>query len=90
VLAFHAYAAARPEVARVVRDNSARMHELVAAQIRTERAARRVPEGIDPAPAAAVLLALVEGLSVHVLGEYYPPETAVEALDAHLGWLFGA
>lgn len=89
VLAFHAYAAARPEVARVVRDNSARLHEVVAAQIRAERAAGRAPEGIDPAHAAAVLLALVEGLGVHVLGEYYPPSTAVAALDAHLDALFG-
>lgn len=88
-LAFHAYAAARPQVAVVVRENSAKLHEWVAEQIRAERAAGRAPAGVDPEPAAAILLALVEGLGVHVLGEYYPPETAVAALDAHLASLFG-
>lgn len=89
VLAFHAYAAAKPQVAVAARENSGKLHEWVAGQIRAERAAGRAPAGPDPVHAAAVLLALVEGLGVHLLGEYYPLETAIAALDAHLEALFG-
>jgi AcrR family transcriptional regulator len=90
VLAFHAYAAGRPRVAGVVRENSARLHEWVAGQVEAERGAGRAPAGVDPAHAAAILLAMVEGLGVHLLGEYYPAETAIAALDAQLEALFGS
>ena len=88
-LAFLAYAAVKPAVATALREDTARMHEFVADQIRAAQTADAVPRSIDPAPAATALLAVVEGLGIYVLGEHYTPDTALAALDAHLSMLFG-
>lgn len=88
-LAFLAYAAVRPAVAAAVREDNARMHAFVADQIRAAQASGEVPTRIDPSHAATALLAVVEGLGVYVLGEHYPPDTALAVLDAHLSMLFG-
>lgn len=79
-LAFLAYTAVRPAVAAPLRADTAVMLAFVAEQI---RAAGPRP-GIDPERAAVGLLALMEGLGLHLLGGHYGPETALAALDAHL------
>lgn len=88
-LAFLAYAAARPQVAAALREDTARMRRFLAGQVRAARDEGTVPEGTDPDRTATALLALADGLGVHVLGEHYTPRTALAALDAHLGTLFG-
>lgn len=88
-LAFLAYAAVRPAVAEVLREDTARMHEMVTAMIRTARDDGTAPATVDPAQAATTLLALFEGLGLHALGGHYSPETALAAFDAHLRLVFG-
>jgi AcrR family transcriptional regulator len=88
-LAFLAYAAVKPEVAAALREDTARMREFVTDRIRAAQATGQLPAGIDPTHAATALLALVEGLGVHVLGEHYTADTALAVFDAHLSTLFG-
>jgi AcrR family transcriptional regulator len=83
-LAFLAYTAVRPEAAAPLRADTAQMLAFVAGQIR----AGGPRAGIDPDTAAVGLLALMEGLGVHLLGGHYGPETALAALDAHLDTIF--
>ncbi|MGH8795290.1 MAG: TetR/AcrR family transcriptional regulator [Stackebrandtia sp.] len=88
-LAFYAHAAVNPTVAAALHDDVARMIDFVAEQVRAARTASAAPKATDPAVAAAGLLALVEGLVVHVLGGHYPPDSAVAVFDAHVDALFG-
>ncbi|MGN9909069.1 TetR/AcrR family transcriptional regulator [Phytohabitans sp. LJ34] len=83
-LAFLAYTAVRPEVAGPLRADTAAMLAFVAEQIR----AGGPRPGTDPDRAAVGLLALMEGLGLHLLGGHYGPETALAALDAHLDTIF--
>jgi hypothetical protein len=76
-------------VAAALREDTARLREFVAGGIRAAQDAGEVPAGLDPALAATTLLALVEGLGLHVLGEHYGAETALAVFDAHLGTVFG-
>ena len=80
-LAFLSYAAVRPHVAAELRQNTAQMRAFFADQIRATSPAER---GVDPERAATALLALVDGLGVHVLGGHYSPDDALAALDQYL------
>ncbi|MFG3698657.1 TetR/AcrR family transcriptional regulator [Micromonospora sp. NPDC047620] len=77
-LAFLAYAAVRPDVAAGMREDTDQLRAFVA--------------GLIPGPRrdeyAAGVLALMEGLGVHLLGGYYTAEQALAALDAHLDLVF--
>jgi AcrR family transcriptional regulator len=77
-LAFLAYTTVRPEIAEPLRAETKLMTSFLA--------------GLIPAPggepAAAGLLALMEGLGVYLLGGQYTAEEALGALDAHLDLLF--
>lgn len=84
-LAFLAYTAVRPEAAAPLRADTAAMLTFFADQIR----ACGPRPGIDPDRAATGLLALMEGLGVHLLGGHYRAETALAVLDAHLDAIFG-
>ncbi|PZG00769.1 TetR/AcrR family transcriptional regulator [Micromonospora deserti] len=79
-LAFLAYAAVRPEVAAGMREDTGQMLDAVA--------------GLIPAHGreeyAAGVLALMEGLGIHLLGGHYTAEQALAALDAHLDLVFGS
>ncbi|WP_173162570.1 TetR/AcrR family transcriptional regulator [Phytohabitans suffuscus] len=83
-LAFLAYTAVRPEAAAPLRADTAAMLAFVAERIR----AGGPRPGIDPDRAAVGLLALMEGLGVHLLGGHYDARTALDALDAHLDTIF--
>lgn len=82
-VAYHAYAASRPDVAARLREDTRGMRAAVAAEIRA------APGVLDPEVAATGLLALVEGLAVHVLGGHLAPADALATLDAHLAVAFG-
>jgi AcrR family transcriptional regulator len=84
-LAFLAYTAVRPEAAAPLRADNAEMLAFMAERIR----AGGPRPGIDPDRAAVGLLALMEGLGVHLLGGLYDPESALAALDAQLDTIFG-
>ncbi|GAA4865719.1 TetR/AcrR family transcriptional regulator [Actinomycetospora straminea] len=81
-VAFHAYAASRPDVAARLREDTRGMRAAVAAQVRS------APGALDPEIAATGLLSLVEGLAVHVLGGHLDPADALATLDAHLALAF--
>ncbi|MFC0527458.1 TetR/AcrR family transcriptional regulator [Phytohabitans kaempferiae] len=83
-LAFFAYTAVRPEVAKALRADTATMVGGVAEQIR----AGGPRPGVDPELAAVALLALMEGLGIYLLGGHYTAEMALAALDAHLDTIF--
>ncbi|GAA4018992.1 TetR/AcrR family transcriptional regulator [Allokutzneria multivorans] len=88
VLAFMSYSTGRPELAEVLRQNTVAMREHFAGQIaRVWAGENRL--GMEPLQAATGLVALVEGLGVHVLGEHYAQEEALAVLDAHLELLLG-
>ncbi|GAA4935630.1 TetR family transcriptional regulator [Actinomycetospora succinea] len=84
-VAYHAYAATRPDVAARLRQDTIGMRAAVAERIR----AAGHPGPLDPDVAATGLLALVEGLAVHVLGGHLAPDDALATLDAHLDLAFG-
>jgi AcrR family transcriptional regulator len=85
-LAFLAYAAVKPAAGAALRDDTALMRAFIAEQI---RATQGPAAPIDPAHAATGLLALVDGLGLHVLGRHYSPEVALAVFDAHLEVVFG-
>ncbi|MEV1288523.1 TetR family transcriptional regulator C-terminal domain-containing protein [Micromonospora sp. NPDC049679] len=90
LLAFLAYAAVKPAIAEGLRESASQMRAFLADQIRAAQATRGTPLRIDPADAATALLALADGLGMHLLGRHYSPDEAVAALDAHLAVLFGS
>ena len=85
-LAFQAYAAVQPEIAAELRTETAEMRTAVAVAL-TGR--RPPPPSVDPIAAATGLLALVEGLSLQVLGRHLDPQQAITALEAQLDLVLG-
>ncbi len=77
-LAFVSYAMVRPALGAGLRRQTVQLRAHVADRI---RAAGVAP---DPDRAAAALLALVDGLAVHVLGRTCTGHEALAILDAHL------
>lgn len=89
-LAFLAYAAVRPEAGASLRRDTPQMVAYIADQIRATQAAGAARPGIDPDAAASGLLAVTEGLGMHLLTAQTTPETALKTLDAHLAFVFSA
>ncbi|GAA4801627.1 TetR/AcrR family transcriptional regulator [Actinomycetospora chlora] len=83
-VAFHAYAAARPDVAVRLRDDTRGMRAAIAHEARTAGVA-----ALDPEAAATGLLSLAEGLAVHVLGGHLDGGHALAVLEAHLDLVLG-
>ncbi|GIJ76435.1 DNA-binding transcriptional regulator, AcrR family [Micromonospora phaseoli] len=77
-LAFLAYTAVRPAAATALRDDTTQLTAHITSLLPG-------PHGDD---AATGLLALMEGLGIHLLGGHYPPERALRALDHHLDLIF--
>lgn len=88
-LAFHAYAAVKPAIAADLHQDTERMQVFLAEQIRVAQHTGDAPAELDPDHEARTLLALVEGLSLHVLGQHYAPDRATATFDAHLAMVFG-
>lgn len=77
-LAFLAYTAVRPAAGEPLRADTKLMTSFVAGLL----------PGADADTAAVGLLALMEGLGVHLLGGQYTAGPALAVLDAHLDLLF--
>jgi AcrR family transcriptional regulator len=73
-LAFFAYAATRPQVAEVQRQGSVGLRDFFAT--------------LMPSGAATMLLALVEGLGLHMISGTYPADVALRVLDDFLDGVF--
>jgi AcrR family transcriptional regulator len=83
-LAFHAYAAVRPELASQLGKGASQLRQFVTDQIRADS-----PSGpADPDTMAASLLAVVEGLTLQVLTGSCTAELAMAVLDAQLDSAF--
>jgi len=83
-LAFMAHAAVHPPVAAALRAKFDQLQRFVTEQITLARQGgdtRHVPE---PEAAAAELLALLDGLTAHILAGCRTPDTAVEVFDQRL------
>lgn len=78
-IAFQAYAAVNPAIGAELRRQGAQLRDFVADRIRA--AGTGAP---DPEAGAMTLLALVEGLTLHVLVHGWPPLRARDVLDEHL------
>lgn len=89
-LAFFVYAAGRPAVAETLRADTAPQRAMLTDQIRAAQRAGEARTDVDPTHAAIILLALVDGLGLHVLGGYYSQEDALAVFDAYLADLFRA
>ncbi|MGH2792175.1 MAG: TetR/AcrR family transcriptional regulator, partial [Actinomycetota bacterium] len=87
-LAFHAYAAVRPAIAADLREGTKQMLAFLADQIRRAQQTGDAPLELDADHQARIMLALVEGLSLHVLGQHDDPDRALAAFDAHLTAIF--
>lgn len=65
-IAFDAYAAVKPVIAEDLRERTGRLREFLADRVRAAHRPGDAPAELDPGHAAITLLALVEGLSLHV------------------------
>lgn len=98
-LAFVAQAAVSEALAGTLRANYAGLHEVFARLVAEARGGAGREESGDPAPEGAeprdperearTLLALADGLTVHVLVGHLTPHEAHEVLHAHLAGLWG-
>ncbi|MEO3766455.1 TetR/AcrR family transcriptional regulator [Streptomyces sp. B8F3] len=88
-LAFVAQAAVSDALAGTLRANYAGVHEVFVRLLAEagEDAGRDVP--LDPQREARALLALADGLTVHVLVGHLTPHEAHDVLHAHLAGLWG-
>jgi len=86
--AFLAQAGVQPKVAGALRDSFAQLENFVSGEIRRSQEAGESPAGLDPERERVTLLALLDGLTVHILAGQRNPETALAVLDYHLDHLF--
>ncbi|NSC25075.1 MULTISPECIES: TetR/AcrR family transcriptional regulator [Streptomyces] len=84
-LAFTAHAPASAKLAAVLRDTYAKLDDLLCWLIRYGQDTREIPPHIDPRREARTLLALAEGLTVHVLAGHRTPAEATAVLQRHTG-----
>jgi AcrR family transcriptional regulator len=87
-VAFLARAAVDPEMAAQLRKTHADLEDLVIDQLRRGQHRGVVGVHLDPVREARTLLAVLDGLSAHVLIGHHSPADAERAFDAHLDDLF--
>jgi AcrR family transcriptional regulator len=86
-LAFVAHAPVSEKLAAVLNDTYAKLHDLVAWLIRYGQNTKEFPKHLDPDREAHTLLALADGLTVHVLAGHHSPATALATLQRHIDYL---
>lgn len=86
-LAFVAHAPASEKLAAVLHDTYAKLHDLIAWIIRYGQDTQDFPRTLDPDREAHMLLALADGLTVHVLAGHHSPATALTTLQRHIDHL---
>lgn len=87
-LAFHAYAAVRPRAAAQLHADTEQLEAFLADRIRQAQHRGESPEHLRPEHEARMLLALVEGLSMHVLGQGYDAGAARDTFETQLHRVF--
>lgn len=87
-VAFLARAAVAPELAAQLRKTHADLLDLIVDQLRRGQHRGIVPVDLDPVREARTLLAVLDGLTAHVLIGHHTAADAERAFDAHLDDLF--
>jgi AcrR family transcriptional regulator len=87
-VAFLAKATVAPDVAAQLRKTHADLEDLIVDQLRRGQHRGTVPIHLDPVREARTLLAVLDGLTAHVLIGHHSPADAEHALDTHLDELF--
>lgn len=87
-VAFLARAAVAPELAAQLRKTHADLMDLIVDQLRRGQHRGTVPVDLDPVREARTLLAVLDGLTAHVLIGHHSATDAEHAFDAHLDALF--
>lgn len=87
-LAYLARAAVAPDTAAHLRKTHADLEDLIVDQLRRGQRRGTVAVHLDPVRAARTLLAVLDGLTIHVLIGHHTPADAEHALDTHLDQLF--
>jgi AcrR family transcriptional regulator len=87
-VAFLARASAAGEPAARLRKTHAELLDLVIDQLRRGQRGGTVSVDVDPAREARTLLAVLDGLTIHVLIGHHTATDAEHALDTHLDGLF--
>jgi AcrR family transcriptional regulator len=88
-IAFLARAVIAPELAASVQDGG-ELHRFVAERIRSARHADNASPDVDAQTEARSLLALVDGMMIHMLVGQLDADDAVATLDYHLARIFNA
>jgi TetR/AcrR family transcriptional regulator, transcriptional repressor of bet genes len=88
--AFLARATVSPTFAEVMRDGARWATEFLAERITEAQRLGEVAAGRNPRHEAAILLAVVDGLTANTLVGFHTPATAEATLDALLADLFGS
>ncbi|MFE7767597.1 TetR/AcrR family transcriptional regulator [Streptomyces sp. NPDC057438] len=86
-LAFITHAPANEKLATVLHDTYAKLHGLIAWLIRYGQDTQEILQHLDPDREAHTLLALADGLTVHVLAGHQSPATALATLQRHIDHL---
>jgi AcrR family transcriptional regulator len=86
-LAFVAHAPASEKLAAVLHDTYTKLHGLIAWIMRYGQDTREFPHTLDPDREANTLLALADGLTVHVLAGHHSPATALATPQRHIDHL---
>lgn len=87
-VAFLAKAAVTTSLAAQLRKTHADLQDLVVDQLRRGQRRGITPVDLDPVRAARTLLAVLDGLTAHVLVGHHCAADAEQAFDAHLDQLF--
>jgi AcrR family transcriptional regulator len=87
-VAYLAHATVTPAMAARLRKTHADLMDLVVDQLRRGQHRGTVAVGLDPVREARTLLAVLDGLTAHVLIGHHSPADAEHAFDAHLDALF--
>jgi AcrR family transcriptional regulator len=88
LLMFLARSAVSPDFAARLRKAHADLHTFLDDQLRRAQRRGTVPVHLDPAREARTLLAVLDGLTAHVLVGHHTAHDAEHALDDHLDTLF--
>lgn len=86
-LAFITHAPASEKLAAVLHDTYAKLHGLIVWLIRYGQDTQEILQHLDPDREAHTLLALADGLTVHVLAGHQSPATALATLQRHIDHL---
>ena len=86
-LAFVTQAPTSEKLSAVLHDTYAKLHDLTAWLIRYGQDTQEIPQHLDPTREAHTLLALADGLTVHVLAGHHSPEMALTILRRHIDHL---